>query len=403
MRYDGILIAVLVATPLAGFVIELLLRRMRLRGYGHIAGDVRAIVKAVHGETDRDSGDLLIRGSMSSSAVLVRFSRSDQRPGLNIQVPAAGNISLFCVPKGYETEAGRTPLPSSDLMFNARFRLSSDHPGVAEMLFCTPTILAEIHQLCRSSGNFLTLEQQRLEFSELLLEEASLSHRVLDCIRRMLTIAAASRQMPGADSERVMLFPRRWNWFRTAYIGGPILLLSSILLLAKLQKPVAVPHPPSAPSGIAQDEASQIPELQHWRLAQLGDFDPDAVAWLQQQGQQAQAAIRGVFAGEDREDSAYVLKRISASPGDPSRLVVFLKGQVRFDANMPEIAIAARITKDRIASIEWRGRRPAGPPDGDGIFIIQRYQDASSSLVLFASGVQLVIGHPKDFHTISLQ
>jgi hypothetical protein len=75
------------------------------------------------------------------------------------------------------------------------------------------------------------------------------------------------------------------------------------------------------------------------------------VTWLQGQGQEAKGSIRGGFAVSDREDSAYVLRHISASPGDMSRLVVFLKGEVRYDANMP-IAAAARIPKDKIASIE---------------------------------------------------
>ena len=403
MTYDGIVAILVLAIPLAGFVAELLLRRLRLRGYGHIAGDVRAIVKAIHGEVDRDSGDLLIRGSMSSSPVLVRFSNSDQRPGLNIQVPAAAKVSLFCLPKGHESDGGLASLPVSDPVFAGRFRLSSNQPGVAEILFCTSRVLGEIYQVCRTSGSFLVLEQQRLELSELLIPEEDLRGRVLDCVRGMTTIAAASWQMPGADSEPVMQFPRRWNWFRTAYIAGPILLLSSLLLVAKLQRPAGVPQPPNLSFGIAAADASQIPELQHWRLAQPGDFDENALAWLRQQGQKPQGCIRAVLVGKRREDSAYVLKHIAASPGDQSRLVVFLNGEVRFDANMPEIAMAARVPNDRIASIEWRGRVPVGQPDGDGILVIQRYQDASSAIVLFASGVQLVIAHPRDFHTISLQ
>jgi hypothetical protein len=153
---------------------------------------------------------------------------------------------------------------------------------------------------------------------------------------------------------------------------------------------------------MADDEARQIPEVQLWRLARPADFDADAVSWLRQQGQEAKGSIRGAFAGNDREDSAYVLKHIPDSPGDPSRLVVFLKGQVRFDANMPT-AIAARISKDRISAIEWRGRGPVGQPDGDGILVIQRYQDPSSAIVLFASGVQLLTGQPRDFHSVSLR
>ena len=401
MTYNEIVVALALAIPLAGVATELLLRKLRLRGFGHIAGDLTAIAKVIHGELDRDSGDLLIRGSLSSSPVLVRFSHSDHRPGLNIQVPAAGSLSLFCVPRGHDS-GGRVRLHSPDPTFESRFRLSSNHPALAEILFCTPASMADIQELCRSARTFLALDQQRLELSELLIPEENLAQRVLACIRGMTRIAAASRQMPGAQPERAIPIPRHWNWFRTAYIGAPILLLSSILLAARLQRPLEAPQPLPMPSGMADEEARQIPEVQQWRLAQPGDFDADAVAWLRQQGQEAKGSIRGRFAANDREDSAYVLRRIPDSPADPSRLVLFLNGQVRYDANMP-IATAARISKDRISAIEWRGRGPSGQPDGDGLLVIQRYQDPSSAMVFFASGVQLLTGRPKDFHSIVLR
>lgn len=399
MTYTEVVVALAVAIPLAGVATEFLLRQYRLRGYGDIAGEAAAIGRAIRGEIDRDSGDLLVRGTMSSSPVLVRFSHSDQRPGLNIQVPAAGNVSLFCVPRGHES-GGRARLSSSDPRFDSRFRLSSNHPALANILFCTPATLAEIQKLCRTSHTFLALDQQRLEITELLIPEENLSQLVLDCIQAMIGIASASRQMPGAEPQPVVHFPRRWNWFRTAYIGAPVLLLSSILLFARLQRPVDVPQPLPASLGMAEDEASQIPDVQHWRLAQAADFDGDAAAWLQQQGQKANGYIGASLTDNDREDSAYVLKHIAASPGDPSRLVVFVQGQVRFDATMP-IAIVARIPKDKVKSIEWLGRGPAGQPDGDGILVIQRYQDNSSGIVFFSSGVQFLSGHPRDFHTVS--
>jgi hypothetical protein len=122
------------------------------------------------------------------------------------------------------------------------------------------------------------------------------------------------------------------------------------------------------------------------------------VTWLQGQGQEAEGSIRGGFAVSDREDSAYVLRHISASPGNMSRLVVFLKGEVRYDANMP-IAAAARIPKDKIASIEWRDRRPPGRPDGDGILVIQKYQDPSSAMILSPAGYSSSPPGQRNFHS----
>jgi hypothetical protein len=338
---------------------------------------------------------------MNSSPVLVRFSHSEDRPGLNIQVPAADNVSLFCVPKGHEG-GGEMRLSTSDARFNSRFRLTSNHPVLANVLFLTPEILAEIQGLCCTSHTFLALDQRRLEMTDLLIPEENLSRRVLDCIRRMIRIASASLQMPGAEPLPAIPFAQRWNWFRTAYLAVPVLLLSSILLVARRPSSVDVPQPSPVPLGIAEDEASQIPDVQHWRLAQAADFDADAAAWLQQQGRQANGHIRASLTGNGSNDSACVLKHINASPGDPSRLVVFIDRHIRYDATMP-IAIVARIPKDKFKSIEWLGRGPTAQADGDGILVVQKYQEAAGALVLFSSGVQLLSGRPRDFHAVPLQ
>ncbi len=236
-----------------------------------------------------------------------------------------------------------------------------------------------------------------------MIPPQNLAHRVMECIRAMRAVAAVSRQMPGPEPALMVPFRRRWNWFRTVYVGVPVLLLCSLLLLPRLHHPAVKPQPSPLPSGMAEEVARQIPEVLHWRLAKPGDFDSDAVAWLQQQGQPAEGSVRGVFAADAPEESAYVLKPISAPNGKEARLVILINGRVRFDATLPEVAIAARMPKDRISSIDWRGRAPIGAPDGDGILVIQRYQDPSSALVFFSSGVRLLTGHPRDFHTVSLQ
>src|SRR5512147_300309 len=297
MIYNRIVVAFLLAIPLAGFLIEFLLRRLRLRGYGHIAGDVRSIAKAIKGELDRDFGDLLIRGSMNSTPVLIRISTSDQRPALNIQIPAPANQSLYCVPNEHESEGMGQALPVSDASFNARFRLFSEEPRGARQLYCRSAILAEIQKVCVTAGSSLTLEDRRLELIEQVLPEEYLAQRVLETVPALLAIAEASRQIPGADAERPVKAPRQWNRFRTAYLGVPLLLLCSMALVARLQKPHEQPKAAVLPTGIPDDQAAQVPQLQEWRLAETGDFDPDAVAWLRQQGYEPTASLSGALAG----------------------------------------------------------------------------------------------------------
>jgi hypothetical protein len=86
-----------------------------------------------------------------------------------------------------------------------------------------------------------------------------------------------------------------------------------------------------------------------------------------------------------------------------NRLVLFIDDQKRYDAELPQIAVAGRISKDRLSSMDWRGRGPSGSADGDGIIVIQRYNDPSSAIVFFLSGPKLLTGVPKDFRAISLE
>ena len=391
-----------IVIPLLGYIVEVLLGKFRLRGYGHIARDVRLLGTAIHGQADRDGEDVVLRGKAHSWPVSVRFSQSDLKPELNLRMSVPSSITLYCVPRDQKSEVGRVPLHSADPRFDARFRLSTNHPLEARIVLDSAT-MGEIEKLCSSTSTFLALEDRTLELSELVLPEDNVYQHVLSRIEGMAKITDATAQMPGAAATKAGSgFARQWNWFRTAYVGIPILLILSILVFAKAYKAPNAPSPPVPnPVGIASDEAAQIPDIQQWRLAQPLDFEPGALGWLQQQGSRFTGRIPLSFTNSATGGVAYILKRNDGTDSRSARLVMLVDGQLRFDLTLPELAIVARIPVEAIESIQWTGRAPVAQPDSDGIMVVRRLDGPETATVFFFSGLHLLSGRPKDYQSLS--
>ena len=400
-RAPTVLFLLAVAIPLLGYIVEVLLAKFRLRGYGHIARDVRLLGTAIHGKTDRDGEDVVLRGNAHSWPVSVRFSQSDLKPELNLRMPVPSAITLYCIPRSQERELGRVPLGSADPRFEAHFRLTTNHPVEARMAFSSATF-GEIEKLCFSSSTLLALENRTLELSELVLPEDHVYQHVLSRIQGMTNIAEALAQMPGAAAKPLRGFSRQWNWFRTAYLAVPVLLILSIFVLARARKtPHATLPPVPSPVGISIEEAAQIPDIQQWRLAQPVDFEHGALSWLQQRGSRLTGRIPVSFTNGTTGGVAYILKRNDGTVSRSARLVMFVDGQFRFDLTLPELAIVARIPVDAIESIEWAGRAPVGQPDSDGILVVRKLQGPETATIFFFSGLHLLSGRPKDYPSLS--
>ena len=292
---------------------------------------------------------------------------------------------------------------SSDPWFETRFRLSTDHPLEAKIVFSSEAKFGEIEKLCSSTSTFLALENRTLELSELVLPEDDVYQHVLSRIEGMAKIAYATAQMPGtATTKGGSGIARQWNWFRTAYVGVPILLILSVFVLARGRKAPPAPSPQVLyPVGISRDEAAQIPAIQQWRLAQPVDFGPGALSWLQQQGSRLMGRIPVSFRDRATGGVAYILKRSDGTDSRSARLVMFVNGQLRFDLALPELAIVARIPMDAIESIQWTGRAPVGQADSDGILVVRRMEGPETATIFFFSGLHLLSGRPKDYQSLS--
>ncbi|MGB9103284.1 MAG: hypothetical protein WCC59_00875 [Terriglobales bacterium] len=292
---------------------------------------------------------------------------------------------------------------SVDPRFEARFRLSTNHPLEARIVFFSDATIGEIEKLCSSTSTLLAMENRTLELSELVLPEDGVYQHVLSRIEGMAKIADATAQMPGtATAKAGSGFARQWNWFRTAYVGFPILLILSALVLVRAHKAPSAPSPQVLyPVGIARDEAAQIPAIQQWRLAQPVDFEPGALGWLQQQGSRLTGRIPVSFTNSATGGVAYILKRSDGTDRRSARLVMFVAGQLRFDLALPELAIVARIPVDAIESIQWTGRAPVGQADSDGILVVRRLEGPETATIFFFSGLHLLSGRPKDYQSLS--
>jgi hypothetical protein len=249
----------------------------------------------------------------------------------------------------------------------------------------------------------LALENQTLELSDLLLPEDHVYQHVLSRIEGMVKIADATAQMPGGTATKAGSgIVRQWNWFRIAYVGIPILLILSLLVLAKAHKapPASAPQV-LYPAGISGDEAAQIPDIQQWRLAQPADFEPGALSWMQQHGSRSTGRIPVSFTNSATGGVAYILKRIDGADGRSGRLVLFGDGRLRFDLVLPELGIVAPIRRDAIESIQWTGRAPVGQADSDGILVVRKLEGAETATIFFFSGLHLLSGRPKDYQSLS--
>jgi hypothetical protein len=250
----------------------------------------------------------------------------------------------------------------------------------------------------------LALENRTLELSELVLPEESVYQHVLGQLERMAKIADAAVQMPGAVATKADSgIARPWNWFRTAYVGLSVLLLSLLVLNRAREAPIAPATPAPDPVGISRVEAAQISDVQQWHVAQSPDFEPAALSWLQQKGARLAGHIPVSFRNSPASGVAYILKKNNGADPRSARLVMLVDGQMRFDLALPQLAIVARVPVEAIESIQWAGRAPVGQADSDGILVVRSLEGPETATVFFFSGLRLLSGKPKDYQSLPVR
>ncbi|HVZ15630.1 MAG TPA: hypothetical protein VG897_00815 [Terriglobales bacterium] len=407
MTHREIALVIALAIPIIGYVMELFRAQMRLRGFSEIKHEVQKLAKGLAGEIDRDAADLLVRGRYGKWPVFIRFSRSEYEAGTSIQISVPSDLTLYCYPVTHQGQEGNALLRTGDERFMSRFRLSTNNsPPEVNMLLSSPTVMSELSKIT-DSQTYVTLENRSLELAEAVIIPGNLAARLTNCVRGMTRIAAVVTQVHGESESIPAVRSEDRNWFRAAYLAVSAVILVALGVLVFLERPTpkVEAQAPAKPTVELLPEllAKQVPQLEGWQVSQLADFDSNAVAWMQQQGQHVSGHVTVNMDSATSEDSVYILKRPSGPGTNTNRLIVFVGDQARYDAEMPQIAIAGRVSRDSINSVQWRGRGPSGAPNGDGVIVIQRYNDPSSAIVFFVSGAKLLTAVPQDFRTISLE
>jgi hypothetical protein len=151
-----------------------------------------------------------------------------------------------------------------------------------------------------------------------------------------------------------------------------------------------------APQGVAPEDASVIPGIEHFRIAAATDFDPAAVSWLNDSGEQISGMIAGNYSGTG-ESRAYVL----VGKDKAWRVVIVADGRLRYDASYLKLALVARVRKEFVRRITW-AEFPAPEGDGDGLLIVRDGATSSSSVVLFLRGDGIASAAPRDYRQVSV-
>src|SRR5437899_11544396 len=90
------------ALSVIGLVIFFVQNRRTFAGYEEFSSDARKLSRMLRGELFRDGDDLVMAGNYNGMATVVRFSNSDNTPGLNVRVQAPASFTLAVTPQGAE-------------------------------------------------------------------------------------------------------------------------------------------------------------------------------------------------------------------------------------------------------------------------------------------------------------
>jgi hypothetical protein len=176
-----------------------------------------------------------------------------------------------------------------------------------------------------------------------------------------------------------------WPAFVTAGLMGLIFLF---VAMSHRSSTETVPAVGSAILDVAPEQARLIPGIENYRLATSGDFDPAAVSWLTNTGQQVSGEIQGAFSALG-QSNAYVLM----GKDGMWRIVILGDGKLRCDAKYRTVAIVARVARGAIRKIVWATPPPADS-EGDGLLVVRSVNDLGSAVVMFLRGDEVVSGTP---------
>jgi len=396
-------LGVIFGIAILGAFVVLLHHFKRFAGFREIADEVRDIAQTLHGEIFRDGGDLVASGNFERWPTVVRFSKKENVPGVNIRVGVPANFTLWIAPRSADPGEGRATVRTGDMLFDSRFLARTDDPGDARLFVTMPEVQSALRKLACSNSTFLTLTEGWCELSELEMPAVATANHLLEHLHSISVLATTLQQMPGTDRVRVEPLKRERRILgRAAIVGGAIAAILVVVGAAtqpKSEESEAVTAAELGSVVVMPRDAERIADVTGWRVATTDDFDPNAAAWLRFARKPVEGRITADFSGVGQDSNvAYVLVREDGV----RRVVLLVNGESVYDFRFPAVAIAARVPKGALSGIEWVGSRPSSS-DGDGLLIVRSADDPKSGLIVFTSGRHIVTGVPANYQSVSLQ
>ncbi len=388
------------AVAIAGILIASRRRVATFAGYESLTHDLRRVRSRLHGELERDGADVIVRGAMRHWPVLLRFSHAENTPGLVVRMELPAPFSLFLSSPDMPGEEGRFAVRLGDSVLDSRFHVRTDHPTEARLFAASDKTRALLRQLGHSRRVAIGITPGVLELTVPTIPERFMARTVSDQLRALAQLAAAMREMPGADNIRVRQVHRRYSVAaRAAMIVGVVTAVATVVSATHDNEPhpVAAPSVTRAPAGMDAADAALIPSLQSWRLATAGDFDPALADWLALNNQKPQGAFDGNFSGSN-DETVYGL----ASDNHSFRVVLVGKQEVKYDATYASLAAVARLPRRDFPLVTWQ-TPPAGDPDGDGLVLVLGRDDPASAVVLFSRAGHVISAAPADYRSLDLK
>lgn len=394
-------IALFIVAGLAaiGVTVTYLRTRMTFAGYEEIHHDIHKIGASIKGEIFRDGSDVVVSGTWDKNPVVVRFSNQENTPGLNIRMPAAAQFQISVAGKDTQVSEGpRTPVKSADEMFDARFTTRTDQPMQARMLLTKP-VTAVLQKLACSKNTYIQLGGGVIEHSELVIPEPVATH-VMDHLKSLAALAAALRNMPGADKVKILKIEHERHVFARAVMAvGVIVSIGAVIAAVQVPSTNAIAANESLSNGIMPADAVLISDATTWHAAAPAEIDPAAAEQMRVFGLQPSGRVTGDYSGTGSElDVAYLLVN-----ADGKRRVVVLAGhQKRYDVQFPMVAMIARIPKDVVGSIHWKNDKGPTSVPGDGLLVVRQGDKSDSGVVMFL-GDPITSFTPLSWHDVQLR
>ena len=395
-------IALFIVAGLAaiGVTVTFLRTRMTYHGYEDIFHDIRKIGASMKGEIFRDGSDVVISGTWDKNPVVVRFSNQENTPGLNIRMPAAAQFQISVAGKDTPVSEGpRTPVKSADEMFDARFTTRTDQPMQARMLLTKP-VTATLQKLACSKNTYIQLGSGVIEHSELVIPDRVATH-VVDHLKSLGALAAALRNMPGAEKVKILKIEHERHVFARAIMAvGVVVAIGAVVAAIQVPSTNAIAANETLVNGILPSDAVLIPETTTWHTVTPAEIDPAGVEMLRIFGLEPAGRIAGDFSGSSGgQDAAYLLTNAEGK----RRVVILAAHQSRYDVRFPAVAFIARVPKDNVASIRWKSDKGPASVPGDGLLIVRQAEDTASGVIMFVNPDKISSFSPLSWRDVPLK